>query len=390
MTSEMLDGDSLIALTRRADEVGVISVYANADPADSPNLEGVAIDLRNRLRELEHRVAAGESRERARKVSAGLERLAPEVAQLTSAGQPGRGRMLFAALGRDWVVRLASHMPVHNRVVLDVGPFIHPLLELLDEGRPAGVVLAAPTDARLMEWRLGALRPLSRLDAEQIEAPHERSGPIGGGPSGRFGGPVREQRQARGNDLAERFALQVGAVAAQFAVERRWERILVSGGERLTKQLVASLPEQLRRLVISDVRVLAGLDRSALSTAVTERLHDAHTEHEAQLVKRLRDAGFAGTGVFGLSEVAAALNSGRVAHLVYDPEVRYTGSTGPDGALYAGDEVAVPDEPGLAEPRMTERLVERALQTGARVSPIEGAALGALKDADGIAALLRW
>jgi hypothetical protein len=275
-------------------------------------------------------------------------------------------------------------------VVLDDGPFIHPLLELLDEGRPAGVVLAAPTDARLMEWRLGVLRPLSRLEAEQIEAPHDRSGPIGGGPSGRFGAPVREQRQARENDLADRFALRVAAGAAQFAVERRWERILVSGGERLTKQLVASFPEPLRRLVISDVRVLGGLDRSALSAAVTERLHDAHDEHEAQLVTRLRDVGFAGTGVFGLSEVAAALNSGRVAHLVYDPEVRYVGSIGADGALYGGDEVAVPNEPGTPEPRLTERLVERALQTGARVSPIEGAAEGVLQDAAGIAALLRW
>jgi hypothetical protein len=39
---------------------------------------------------------------------------------------------------------------------------------------------------------------------------------------------------------------------------------------------------------------------------------------------------------------------------------------------------------------LTERLVERALKTGARISPIEGAADGRLKDAAGVAALLRW
>jgi hypothetical protein len=39
-------------------------------------------------------------------------------------------------------------MPLSNRVVLDAGPFIHPLLELLDEGRPAGVLLVSQDEAR--------------------------------------------------------------------------------------------------------------------------------------------------------------------------------------------------------------------------------------------------
>ena len=61
-----------------------------------------------------------------------------------------------------------------------------------------------------------------------------------------------------------------------------------------------------------------------------------------------------------------------------------------DGALFAAGEKP-PGAHGLTqEPRLTERLVERALGTGARVTPIEGAASGALADADGIAALLRW
>jgi hypothetical protein len=42
------------------------------------------------------------------------------------------------------------------------------------------------------------------------------------------------------------------------------------------------------------------------------------------------------------------------------------------------------------KPRLTERLVERALATGARVSPVEGAARGVLSEAAGIGALLRW
>ena len=42
------------------------------------------------------------------------------------------------------------------------------------------------------------------------------------------------------------------------------------------------------------------------------------------------------------------------------------------------------------EPRLTERIVERCLDTGAQITPVEGAASAVLADAGGIAALLRW
>lgn len=385
-----LDHDALLALSQRSDTVGVVSIYANADPRESPNLEGVAIDLKNRLRELEHRIAEEGPSERARSVSAGIERLEHEVARLTAGSEPGRGRVVFAALGGDWVVRLASPLPVSNRVVLDGGPFIHPLLELLDEGRPAGVILAASDEARLLEWRLGLLRQLSRMEPDKVEAPHERAGQIGGGPSGRFDTPMREQRQARERDRTARFLDGVTSVAARLAGERRWERLLISGGERWTEPIAAGLPDSLRDGLITDSRVLGGLDDAALADVVSERLHSAHADYEARLLERVRDAGLSGTGALGLSEVVAALNLGRVAHLVYDPEIRYVGSVGADEYLYAGEESAAERASMTREPRLTERLVERALATGARVNPVEGAAGGVLQDANGIAALLRW
>ena len=99
--------------------------------------------------------------------------------------------------------------------------------------------------------------------------------------------------------------------------------------------------------------------------------------------ERVRESGRSGAAALGLSEVAAALNVGRVAHLVYDPEVRYTGTVAPDGALYGDVEVGPGGHPGTPEPRLTERLVERALDTGARISPVEGAADGGLRAAAG-------
>ncbi|MEV4102782.1 VLRF1 family aeRF1-type release factor [Nonomuraea sp. NPDC049649] len=385
-TIEELDDKTLLELSGRTDAAGVLSVYVNDDPARDPN--ATAIDLKNRYRELQRRIAEEGPADRRREITEALDRLAPELDELATPFESGRGRIMFAALGDDWKMRLDSQMPVPNRVVLDDGPFIHPLLELLDEGRPAGVVLVSGDGARLLEWRLGRMREVDTLEQEEQEAPHERAGQIGGGPSGQYHTPMREQRQAREREWGQRFLDQVAETVTNLTGERRWERILISGGDPWTEVLADKLPEQLTDRVVRDSRVLAGLDDAGLLAAVTERLHAEHDESERRLLEQVREAGLTQKGALGLSQVAGALNEGRVAHLVYDPEVRYVGSIDADGLLYAGEETGT--QPHTPEPRLNERLVERALATGARVSPIEGASSGILADAEGIGALLRW
>lgn len=386
---ERLDEDGLRDLAQQTDDLGVLSVYVNADFSHDQNLQAAGIDLKNRFRELQRRVSE-DGGAQSRALAAALERLWPELENLASPMEPGRSRIAFAALGSGWMDRYESALPVSPRVVLDDGPFLHPLLELLDEGRTAGVVIVSGDSAQLHEWRLGNLELVRQLEQEYAEAPHERSGQIGGGPPGQYHSPKREQQKDRARDRAERFLDEAASVAAGLANDRKWERILVSGGDRWTGPMIERFPQALRDKVFGDNRVLTGRDDGTLAATVTELVHEHHNEHERQLVERVREVGGSGAAVLGLSEVAQALNAGRVDHLVYDPEVRYVGSVAADGELYAGDEVAPGGQERRPEPRLTERLVERALTTGARVSPIEGAADGALQDAGGIAALLRW
>jgi len=169
---EWLDQDSLWALSRRTDKLGVLSVYVNADPRQDPNLQATAIDLKNRFRELQSRIVGDMGAQGSREVVAALERLREQVESLTSPAASGRGRIAFAALDSGWMLRLESAMPVTNRVVLGDAPFIHPLLELLDEGRAAGVVLISAQDARLLEWRAGSLQLLRRIEQPYAQAPH--------------------------------------------------------------------------------------------------------------------------------------------------------------------------------------------------------------------------
>ena len=44
----------------------------------------------------------------------------------------------------------------------------------------------------------------------------------------------------------------------------------------------------------------------------------------------------------------------------------------------------------VEEPRLTERMVERCLETGARVTPVGGRAAAMLAETGGVAAQLRW
>jgi hypothetical protein len=383
-----LDVDTLLELSRRTDPVGVLSIYLDAQPG--AGRRAATIDVKNRLAELEQRMITDAPPAQGRSVQDGIARLAGEIERLSDPEERGRGRVLFAALSDTWRIRVSAQLPLPNRVVLDRSPFIHPLLELLDEGGPVGVVLASRADSRLLEWRLGELTPLRELRAELIEPPHERSGPVGSRPAARYGTPTGEQRNARERDRASRFIERTAAAASRLARDRGWERILVSAGEQFTDSLVAALPPALREVTLRDPRVLVGLDLAALEQVTTERIRAAHRELERALIRSVRErAQGAAAAALGLSEVVGALNQARAAHLIYDPFIRYRGSIAHDGTLYADDEGA-PAYVATTEPRLTERIVERALETGARVTPVEGAATDGLTDASGIAAVLRW
>ena len=132
------------------------------------------------------------------------------------------------------------------------------------------------------------------------------------------------------------------------------------------------------------------LEFAALEDIVTGRMCVAHDEFKRRLIREVHDdARYARAVALGLSEVVGALNQARVAHLIYDPFIQYRGSVGQDASLYADGEAAI-DTASTADQRLTERIVERALETGARVTPVEGAASNGLAKASGIAAVLRW
>jgi hypothetical protein len=336
LTAADLGTDTVLDLLERDDPEGVLSIFADG----TLDARAAEIDLRNRLAELERRVGTD---------FAGL---LPELPA------QGRGRALFVPLSGAEPTRVVTQLRLPNRVVLDERPFVHPLLECIERGRPAGVVLLASDRAELLEWRHGTLLVLAQLRLDEDEPrPAER----------------------RVHDRRRRFADEIAAAVRDLADRKSWERLLVSGG-------ALALPKPLSERVIHDPRQLIDLSAAEVERAIAERLDDVRAEHDRRLVERVLESGAA----LGLSEVAAALNEARVAHLLYDPAVRHAGAMTPGGRLVIPPERDPLGEPLQPEPRLTERMVERCLATGARISPVQGAAAAQLADAGGVAARLRW
>jgi Bacterial archaeo-eukaryotic release factor family 10 len=227
----------------------------------------------------------------------------------------------------------------------------------------------------VLDWRLGAVRRLTRVTREPEDERGQTTTP-------------HDQRARRERDRRLRWIEDVAADVSRLADEHDWERLLISGDERLTAPLADALPMHLRANAVLDARRLNEDDQPALAAAIAERLGQDRAGRNARLGRRVRAAALgAQRGALGLSEVVAALNEGRAEHVIYDSARRYSGAIAPDGSLLAAGEA-----PGLGkeEPRLLERILERAFHTGARVTPVDGSAADHLADAGGIAALLRW
>jgi len=369
MVAADLGPETLLDLLRHDDPLGVLSIFADV------GLGGRAaeIDVRYRLTELERRLR--EDQPTAAALADTLARIEPELSAMLDPAGHGRGRALFVPLSGGEPTRLSTQLQLTNRVVHDERPFIHPLLECMQRGRAAGVVLLASERAEVLEWRQGQLLVLTQQTLEKDE-PRTRAG---------------DQQQRRERDRRRRFTEEVAATVGDVADRRGWDRLLITGGGSVAHPLLRALPSALREQAILEARHLIDLDSVTIERAVGKRLEHHQHEHDLQLVEAIRSAAHAGHGAaLGLSEVAAALNEARVDHLVYDPAVRHAGAMTPSGRLVIPPERDPANEPLLPEPRLTERMVERCLATGASVTPVEGASAALLADTGGVAARLRW
>jgi len=259
-----------------------------------------------------------------------------------------------------------------TEVVYRDHPHLTPLLEILDEGAPIGVLAVSSERVRLYEWALGSLSDVQDWEAV-LFMPDWRERKSQSSPD-----PARVQgTSSSGHDQFDqrleanrgRFLEQVGGLVAQEADARKWRRVLAFGDSRQVHQLRGGVQDRVSVELSDDVDVISQDDHGQLLARVEAAVDLGNRRRETELVRAAIDAANTpnGRGATGLNEIEQSLTQGRVRHLLFDAE-----SPAPD-VLELEDE-----------------LVEAALRTSADVTPVEGEAAEILREHGGVAALLRY
>jgi Bacterial archaeo-eukaryotic release factor family 10 len=270
-------------------------------------------------------------------------------------------------------VWIGAQMPRDQTEVFDRDrPHLTPLLELLDEGAPVGVLAVSAERVRLYEWVLGILTDVDDWEAVLFMPDwRERKAPSSPDPAHVQGASSsgHDQFDQRLDANRERFLEQVGGLVAERAEERRWRRVFAFGDSRQVERVTQGTRGRVAVELADQVNVISENDHRRLLDRVERAVRDANRHRELELVKAAIDAAStpAGRGAVGLNETERSLTEGRVRHLLMDAEGRAADLS-----------------------RVEDHLVEQALRTSAEVTPVEGEAAEFLREHGGVAALLRY
>jgi Bacterial archaeo-eukaryotic release factor family 10 len=334
---------------------GVVSVYLAIDHADRS--EGWRIELKDRL--------AGIDRAAAERILDRFRRDAPPPTGRTQIGYVevgGERREIWNGFQIDGVA---------TEVVAAGRPYLAPLMRMLDDGSPVGVIVVSLERVRVLDWALGQIEELDGWEVEMTSLDwHERKAPrrdpargTGASASG------RDQHAQRLEHNRERFLKQAGSLVASRYGERPWRQIVVIGeGDR--PRLLAMGMGPKAELVHEVRHDLSRAGAAEIDARLAEELEHLNRSREEALIAELREAiGSESGAALGPEEVLGTLEQGRARHVIFDGTRDFEQHDG------------VP---------ASELMIERALATRAQVTPVEGLAAASLAEHDGAAALLRY
>jgi hypothetical protein len=390
-----LDDQTFRRLLEVTDPVGVLTITTGFVPGTTDD-QASRIELQNQLRTTQSDL---ESRhpERARALERTLSALGSDLDGLLSPRSSGRGRALIVPLSDGERHHVNVQVPFEHRVVVADRAFVRPFVAAIDEGRPAGIVVGTRSGARVLEWSLAGVRELASLDFELTDAQlaDSKGGPVASNPArGQTTTSHREAFEDRVEGNRHRFLKDVASTVAGVTHDRRWDRIVVAGSDRIREELVGLLEDPRIEVVVTEDASWEDLSEGRLAQEAWPVLRSLHRRREQGLVGHVQESARAGGhAVLGPRRVCEAANIGRVAHLLFTSDAQVSGYVAEDGSLHAdaGGHAAQAGVELTREPYLVEQLVERVLRMGGQVTRIDGEETSAvLASNDGVAARLRW
>jgi len=390
-----IDDATIRDLLRLEDERGILSFYTGHVPAQAADPQPTApIELRNQIKQLRSRVGEGD-RDTARAIERRLASLDGSLGSLLDPKAPGRGRALFVGVESGQQRSVSLQLPFRERVIHDSTAYVRPLVAALDEGRPATIVVVSRTGVRVLRWATGDAEVTEEARFEKDEELfHDSPGPSTNNPQrAMYARSDREGYEERLDEHRRRFLKQVIDDVVQRAGAEQIDRLVLSAPPKLRNEVQAMVSDHEGLRVLVADQAWESTPPKDIATQAWELLRSVHGDRELALVEAARERALAGgAGALGLRNVCAALNAGRVEHLLYDDSIALEGFTSSEGTLHARIEGAIADSDVTftREPLFVERMIEAALATSASVTPLSEEAAINVRAFEGVAALLRW
>jgi hypothetical protein len=368
-TTTLPSGMSTDELLDWRPEFGVISVCVAIDPADRS--EGWLTELRN---ELNAAVEGGDDgHDRGRSLRATAQRVLDRFDddELPS----GRCHLGFCEVSDERGARdiwTAAQMDgFRTQASYGDRARLATLLKLLDEGAPVGAIAISAERVHLHHWVLGALELVQDWEIEMYMRDwRERKAQSPANPARAQGASAsgRDQFDQRLEHNRARFLEEIGRLADEEARRREWRRLIAFGDPQHFRELAEGIQKGTEVELADEVNVISE-ERGQVLERVNTAIVEANRRRELDLIERAVEGARTpgGHGALGLIDVQNALNEGRVDHLIFDAETQ-------DGQL---EEVE-------------DEVVERALRTSAKVTPVEEVAAESVRGHGGVAAILRY
>jgi hypothetical protein len=367
-----------------APDGGVLSVCVAIDPADRGG--GWRVALEDAIRDV---LAATDGAPHDTRVA--MRNVAQTVLDRFEENRPpeGRGHIGFVEVARKNGREIwhSSRMPPRRtEAVYGHRPYLRPVIEIADESARIGVVTVSGDRVRLWEWEEGVLSDVDDVEMTIVGDWRERKAQRSSDTARVHGAKAagRDQHDQRLEANRERFLKHVAEQLANIAGTRGWRDLLAFGENEHMRRFTDALgPLEARHVYRKNI----GTEQpSAIAERVEELLPELSRERELKLVEKVKESAYSGkeSASLGPQETLEALSQGRVEHLLFDADRDYSGHGIEEGLAYEGPPL---DQDGLP---VAEVMIERALETGARVTPLEGEPAAALDEHDGVVALLRY
>lgn len=389
-----LDRGGLRSIAQLSDDIGVLSIYASRDAHEpDTNQPVVEAQIRGELEALLGEVQRAAPREHVRALAQRVDTLRLELESLlTMSG--GVGRALFARVADGDMLSVVLQRPLVNHVAFEPKAYLRPLVAASSHDGPAGVAVVSADGVRLIDMRYGSAVETANFPYTAPSSSRELRGPAATTP-GMAQQSVRltDVYERRERDRVLRFLSTIAGRVPEVAAAKEWGYLAVTGDGELVASVVSGLPTVWPVTVIRLPYVLGAARPHEVAATVRSDLAGARLVRGERTAVQVRDTALAGgPGSLGLGETLAALQQGRVAHLLLDDSRAWPGSRAPDGYLVSeGETPPWVDGSRLATERdLAERMISSALDTGAEVTLLEPAAATPLGDSDGIGAQLRW